>query len=250
MCRNQMRQLGLGFRLFQQDHNEMFPPAGYGTDFGQITWDSWIHRYIGGHASDADLVTGLTPTALCPKIELCPADKMPTLGSDPQWGWTTFGMRRSYAMNSVGTTWGTDYQVSTGNRTYPLPNLSAPSRHGIGIYWQDIGQLPDWDAKGYKASVIVDPAGTFLLVEEPNIQNLVGNIWPCICLGPQGTGDPYQIDPSPNAKNYGNNVYGLHGNRFNYLFHDGHVAALSINQTIGTGTLNAPKGMWTVRAGD
>jgi hypothetical protein len=95
--------------------------------------------------------------------------------------------------------------------------------------------------------VVKDPAGTILLVEEPNIQNVVGNIWPCISLGPQGGGDLYQMDPSPDAKNYGNNSYGLHSKRFNYLFH---VQALKIEQTVGSGTLAAPKGMWTVAVGD
>ena len=55
---------------------------------------------------------------------------------------------------------------------------------------------------------MADAAGTILLAEEPNIQNVVGNIWPCICNGPKYTGnsspDLYQVDPSPDAKNFGN----------------------------------------------
>jgi prepilin-type processing-associated H-X9-DG protein len=110
--------------------------------------------------------------------------------------------------------------------------------------------LPDWEAKGYKSSVVRDYAGTILLTEEPNIQNVCGNIWPCICNGPLGTGDLYQMDPAPNAKNFGNDQYGLHSRRFNYLFHDNHVESLRLEQTVGTGTLNLPRGMWTTRAGD
>ena len=45
-------------------------------------------------------------------------------------------------------------------------------------------------------------------------------------------------------------LYQLHKNRFNYLMHDGHVESLKIQDTIGTGTLAAPKGMWTVVGGD
>ena len=253
-CSSQLRQLGIGFALFATDQDDRYPPAGYGvSNTSQLAWDCWIHRYIGGHAPDADLITALVPTTYCPKIELCPADRMPTLASDPQWGWVDYGMRRTYAMNSVGPNWSTDWQVSTANQSYPLPDLSTPGRHGVGIYWQDsglAGGLPDWQAKGYKTGVVTDPAGTILLVEEPNIQNAVGNIWPCVCNGPTGTGDLYQVDPSPDAKNFGNNQYGLHGSRFNYLFHDNHVQALKLNQTVGTGTLSAPKGMWTVTPGD
>jgi prepilin-type N-terminal cleavage/methylation domain-containing protein/prepilin-type processing-associated H-X9-DG protein len=253
-CTSQMKQLGLGFNLFVDDHDDRYPPAGYGTTAGQLSWDSWIHRYVGGTASEADLITGLTPTAVSPRIVKCPGDRIPTLENDPQWGWVKWGMRRSYAMNSVGPRWSSDYQVSTAGQRYPLPDLKAPWRQGVGIYWMDGGLpatgLPDWDARGYKTSVVEDPAGTILLAEEPNIQNVAGNIWPCICNGPKGTGDLYQMDPSPNAKNFGNHQYGIHSKRFNYLFHDNHVQPLKIEQTVGTGTLDAPKGMWTVKKGD
>ena len=258
-CSSQMRQLGFGVQMFVTDNNDMFPPAGYGTpgNTGQLAWDSWIHRYIGGNAPDAELITGETSTAHCPKIEKCPADRIPTLENDPQWGWVKWGMRRSYAMNSVGPNWGTDYQVDTAGQKYPLPNLDQGGRHGVGIYWQDGGLratgLPDWEAKGYKTPVVKDPAGTILLAEEPNIQNVVGNIWPCICngpLAPPSGSDLYQTDPSASAKNFGNNQYGIHSKRFNYLFHDNHVQALKLEQTVGSGTLANPKGMWTVKAGD
>ena len=77
-----------------------------------------------------------------------------------------------------------------------------------------------------------------LLAEEPNIQNVVGNIWPCVCNGPKysstGSPDLYQVDPSPDAKNFGNDEYGIHSHRFNYLFHDNHVEALRIEQTMGS----------------
>jgi len=255
-CTSQMRQLGVGFNLFATEREDIFPPAGYGipSNRGQLAWDTWIHRYVGGHSPDPELITGLTPTEYCPKIEKCPADRIPTPLNDPQWGWVNWGLRRTYAMNSVGPRWMSDYQVPTAGQRYPLPDLTISGRHGVGIYWQDEGLpltgLPDWEAKGYKTSVVKDPSGTILLVEEPNIQNVVGNIWPCICNGPKGAGDLYQLDPAPDAKNFGNNQYGIHSRRFNYLFHDNHVSALKIEQTVGTGTLNAPNGMWTVKAGD
>jgi prepilin-type N-terminal cleavage/methylation domain-containing protein len=253
-CASQLRQLGMGFNLFSLDHEDHFPPAGYGvSDTSQLAWDCWIHRYIGGSAPDSVLIDALTPTVYAPKIELCPADRMPTLVSDPKWGWVNYGMRRTYAMNAVGPNWSSDYQVSTANQRYPLPSLDQPGKHGVGIYWSDSGLpggIPDWNAKGYSSSVVKAPADTILLVEEPNIQNAVGNIWPCVCLGPKGAGDLYQLDPAPDAKNFGNNQYGIHASRFNYLLHDNHVAALKIEQTVGTGTLANPRGIWTVAPGD
>src|SRR5437868_11173503 len=62
-CTSQQKQIGVGFNLFATDHEDRFPPAGYGitgSSSGQLAWDSYIHRYIGGNASDSDLITGLT----------------------------------------------------------------------------------------------------------------------------------------------------------------------------------------------
>jgi prepilin-type N-terminal cleavage/methylation domain-containing protein/prepilin-type processing-associated H-X9-DG protein len=246
-CTSQQRQIGLGFTLFALDHDDRFPPAAFGTPAGQLTWDSWLNHYIGGNAPDSDLITGLTSIQWCPKVEKCPADRVPIMAA-----WADYGQRRTYAMNSVGAAWSSDYQVSTANHSYPLPNLSQNGRHGVGIYWQEGNGMPDWDAKGYRTSVVADPSGTIILVEEPNYQNVIGNVWPAICNGPIGSGDLYQIDPSASvaSHNYGNSQYGLHGRRFNYLFHDNHVEALKIEQTPGSGTKTAPKGMWTVVQGD
>jgi prepilin-type N-terminal cleavage/methylation domain-containing protein/prepilin-type processing-associated H-X9-DG protein len=250
-CTSQLRQLGYGFNMFAPDHGDQFPAASYFvSDTRQLAWDSWIHRYVGGNAPDSQLNMALVPTIYAPRIEKCPADRLPTLESDPQWGWVNYGLRRTYAMNSVGSSWGSEWWVDANQ---PLPNLGVPGRHGVGISWvgQGVAGYPDWDAKSYKTSVVKDPAGTFLLVEQPNIQNAVGNAWPAFCNGPYGSGDLYQVDPNTaDAKNYGNDQYGIHGKRFNYLFHDNHVQALRIEQTVGTGTLNNPRGYWTIAPGD
>lgn len=253
-CVSQLKQLGIGITLFTADRSEMFPPAGYGTPGGQLTWDTYINRYIGGKLADADLVIGVLDVEVSPKIVACPSDRGAKVSwvGNPAW----FGIR-TYAMNSVGPAWSSQYQVSTAGQRYPLPNIS----NGVGIYWMDgglPGGLPDMDAKGYKTSVVNDPAGTLLLVEEPNGQGVAGNIWPCIANGPAGSGSLYQIDPSalpqdpnsPSGLNQGLSLYKTHGQRFNYLFHDGHTETLRINGTIGTGTTNNPRGMWTVKAGD
>jgi prepilin-type processing-associated H-X9-DG protein len=170
---------------------------------------------------------------------------------------------RSYAMNSVGPNWSTDYQVSDRFRTYPLPPLTSNDRRGVGIYWTDNGPTPDWNARGYKTSVVADPTGSILLAKNTHGQQAVGNIWTCICIGPQYSGANsdalYQINPNSNAiqdpnsdtaVNQGKALYKAHKGRFNYLFCDNHVEGLKIEDTVGSGTLNAPKGMWTVLQGD
>jgi len=73
-CTSQMRQLGTGFHLFTMDHNDQLPPAAYRTgDYQyQLSWDDYIHRYIGGADSDDDLLLGesgaITGPGFVPKI--------------------------------------------------------------------------------------------------------------------------------------------------------------------------------------
>lgn len=64
------------------------------------------------------------------------------------------------------------------------------------------------------------------------------------------TPDCIQTGNAAATMNYGSVNYGLHSRRFNYLFHDGHVEPLKIEETVGSGTLAAPKGMWTMAPGD
>ena len=179
---------------------------------------------------------------------------------------------RSYAMNCVGAAYGTQIQVSDANRTYPLPSLTQPNAHGVGIYWTDTGSTADWNARGYPTSVVRDTAGTILLTEDASSQGCAGNIWPCCCLGPQtsdgtsgGSGQPLSNRSGGSAEwhvqgtggySEGQQLYKAHSNRFNYVFHDNHVEALKMQDTVGSASgpqavqLRNPKGMWTAAAGD
>jgi prepilin-type N-terminal cleavage/methylation domain-containing protein/prepilin-type processing-associated H-X9-DG protein len=252
-CTSQQKQLGIGITLFTLDRNDMFPPAAYGAANGQLSWDVYIHQYLGGRAAEADLNQGIVDLAFAPKIVVCPADRGPKVW----WITDTFSGVRSYSMNGAGPAWQAEYQIPTAGQKYPMPQ---PNR-GVGIYWRDnglIGGRPDWDARSFKTSVVRDAAGTILLVEQPNGQGAVGNEWPSISLGPQGAGSLYQIDPAAPTQdpaatggvNQGAMTYNSHGQRFNYLFHDGHIQSLRTTDTIGSGTLTASRGMWTIAPGD
>jgi prepilin-type N-terminal cleavage/methylation domain-containing protein/prepilin-type processing-associated H-X9-DG protein len=241
-CTSQMKQIGLGFNLFIGEHDDRFPPAAYSTGpyQYQLTWDDYLNRFIGGSDSDADLMLGASSAGI-PKILKCPADRI-----EITIAWAAFGQRRTYSMN------GADQIAIGGNGSVTLP---AKPTHGLGVYlYKSDGALPPWDPPGYKSNFVTDPAGTILLAEQPEGGNIAGNDYPSFCMGPTGpanAGDqtPYQI-VTGGSQTYGNSAYGLHSHRFNYLFHDGHVEALKIEQTVGTGTLTAPKGMWTVVSGD
>ncbi len=242
-CTSQMKQLGLGFNLFNSDHEDRFPPASCSfNNLIQLTWDDYLNQYIGGTDSDSDLLKGSTAPDKVPPVLRCPADRVPTTisyGVDSQ--------RRSYAVNWAGPGW------SLASLSAPMP----PPVYGIGIYYHNFGAVPPWDPPGYKTDVIRDPAGTILVVELPNARNIAGNDWPSFCAGPGPntaysgiTPDCLQTGNANATMVYGSVSYGLHSGRFNYLFHDGHVEPLKIEQTIGSGTTNAPKGMWTMAPGD
>jgi len=64
---------------------------------------------------------------------------------------------KTYAMIGAGKSWAVDFQVDPQNGKYPLPDLNQPNRRGVGIYWQSSSGNPDWEAKGYKTSVVKDP---------------------------------------------------------------------------------------------
>jgi prepilin-type N-terminal cleavage/methylation domain-containing protein/prepilin-type processing-associated H-X9-DG protein len=241
-CASQMRQLGMAIVLFASDHAEVLPPAAYRTgDYQyQLTWDDYIHRYIGGTDSDADLEVGITDASAVPRTLKCPAD---LVQASIEWG--TYGGRRSYSMNLAG-----DWDL--------LANTPKPDpKFGVGLYIsRNDGSMPPWEPPGYKTSVVQDNSGTLLLAELPNGRNMAGNDWPSFCAGPVVatanfpwvTPDCFQIGVS--QYNYGAVSYGLHARRFNYLFHDNHVQALKETDTVGTGSMLAPRGMWTMTVGD
>ena len=293
-CASQIKQLAFGMNVFTGDHDDMFPPAAaqYG-DGSQLSWDTLINSYIGGSGSEAkSALNGVVLSAddpedaaeaiangiaLAPgKVEECPADQFPRV--DWASGPPEFA-RRSYAMNCTGagnSGYGKTVQVDDLNRKYPLPDLYNKSLncHGVGIYWTDAGGLAniDWNPRGYLVSVVRDPSGTILLAEVSSSMQCVGNVWASIACGPQtadggaqGWGNNFQIDtsaPRDAAKlttggyNTGQMLYDAHRKRFNYAFHDGHVEALRIEDTVGTATgslkvkLTYPLGMWTVIPGD
>jgi hypothetical protein len=177
---------------------------------------------------------------------------MPDVSYNP--GGLIFG-RRSYAMDAAG--------IPQINWTvYPLPPLPPAETNrlretslGVGLHVSGSYSDDGWNPTSYNTSIVKDPSGTILLVEQISADNLAGSVWPAFSLGPMATNSAgtmaglYQMAPVPSGPNYGSHTYQLHGTRFNYLVRDGHVNALQIEETFGTGTTNAPKGMWTVQTG-
>jgi prepilin-type N-terminal cleavage/methylation domain-containing protein len=239
--KSNMRQLGFGFTLYTGDNRETFPAGAlYGQDNTQYTWDTSIFPYIGSHGQSlATAESGAVDQSLVAKVLRCPND----IGPDSYWvaGQQSLG-RRTYAMNAIGPV--NDAVASWGS---PLPKPID----GLGIYWDNIATTQP-GAPGYKTSVVLSPAGTINLVEQPSGDNVCGNVWPAISIAPanfsddsQGWGECYQTDANDYV-NQGLALYTIQDKHFEYLFFDGHVASYTMQQTVGRGTTNSPKGMWTL----
>jgi prepilin-type N-terminal cleavage/methylation domain-containing protein/prepilin-type processing-associated H-X9-DG protein len=238
-CTSNLRQLGFGFVLYTADNRETFPAAAVdGNDNTQYTWDTAIHPYIGANnLSQAVLDSGAVDQGLVSQTLRCPNDTGPDsywVASQPNLG------RRTYAMNSIGPQ---DAIVSWGS-ALPKPI------DGVGIYYNEIATTQS-GAPGYKTSVVLSSAGTINLVEQAAGDNTCGNVWPSISIAPfssvtyQDGSELYQMAPN-DPINQGLALYKAEGYHFNYLFFDNHVSLLTMQQTVGTGTTNNPKGMWTL----
>jgi prepilin-type N-terminal cleavage/methylation domain-containing protein/prepilin-type processing-associated H-X9-DG protein len=278
-CMNNMKQVGAGILLFAGDHGDTFPFSGCerGTSY-QISWDSLVYSYIGGgngqnpnsmdkgaYVNDPDdaAITGIAPGL--DKILACPFDNFPKISwmTVPGSSELLFAAK-DYEMVSCGNknAQGADNLVQR-DPANGLPSITTPGFMGVGMYWEDYSSLgrPNWNAPGFQDSVVRHPSGTLMLVEVASSQAAEGNIWPCCCCGPTvadggdgGWGNLYQIDTSApqNAAtlesggyNEGLLLYKAQQNRFNYVFHDGHVEALMYQQTT-----NAAGGMWSITSGN
>ncbi len=252
-CMSGMRQLGTGINLYTGDHNDMFPPAAFGvgattSSSYQLAWDTYINRYIGGKISDAELLAldGLLGINQTPKLEHCPGDQGTRLifgtSIPAEWGARSYAMVACPEVRGVPTT--------SGSSSYALPETSL----GVGVWWQNPGGKPDFEARSYKTSAVRDATGSFLLVEQVSVNNFAGNVWGGSSLGPSGAGaasECYQSNPNADQQgNQGRDLYRRHGLRFNYLFHDYHVETLKMTDTFGSGVIRLPKGMWTIKPND
>ena len=237
VCKSNMKQLGFAFALYTADNQETYPAgACYVDPEDQYCWDVSIRPYIGGnpHIGRAALLGGVLDPTVSPLILRCPSD----IGPNTYWDATASVGRRTYAMNAIAQ----ENWTATLGQALPTPT------DGLGIYWSATGGNV-FGTPGYKTSVVPHPAQTINLVEQAAGDNVAGNVWPSVCLAPygtvggQGTGEAYQIDLS-DTNNQGLALYKLQDNHFNYLFFDGHVSLYAIQQTVGSGTTNNPKGLW------
>ncbi len=113
-CLGNVRQLSVGMNLFPLDNNDRFCPAGWGVvnyNKPQLTWDSWINRYLGGSLQPNDMINGTMFPDQGPPILLCPADRFPKNTGFIMQNGQYVAAPRTYAMNGCGQAYGTSWQV-------------------------------------------------------------------------------------------------------------------------------------------
>jgi len=260
-CAANLRQLGAAITLFASDHTGMFPPAGDSlSNSNEISWDTYVNFYITGvHLTSKELMVyedgASVPRNQSPGILLCPADTGPDTTWVAGFEQSTGHLlgRRTYAMNVSSVVQGVGWQINVQTHGYQLPTVLQ----GVGVYWEDDTNNM-LNAPSLKTSVVLLPANLILLAEEACGNNIADNVWPCICEAPYttagtGIGELAQIAPN-DTNSQGAALYANHGNTFNYLFCDNHVSALTMQQTVGNGTITnkasagngivGPRGYW------
>jgi prepilin-type N-terminal cleavage/methylation domain-containing protein/prepilin-type processing-associated H-X9-DG protein len=211
-CQSNLKQIGLGLLQYSQDYDETFPVTnGYDRPAYPKTWDELLNAYTGTKATYA----AGNKTSL---IWQCPSDSLSGYNNDSN--------ARTY---SIAFIWDGGWAAGLHGRGF-----SGPLQSGAGgtLYFS-----------GKKQSEFQDVAGTLMVAEAPNRESYIGNDSWCMVASPdnQINGNP------PTHPGLGRT---LHFEGYNYLFVDGHVKFYRPERTVGTGTMTAPRGMWTSAEND
>jgi prepilin-type processing-associated H-X9-DG protein len=191
------------------------------------------------------------------KALICPADKVAN-GDTVAANENYLGQRRSYAMvrHNMG--------VNTANNMTPNAATDWPpgsqNKTGMGVqYDYNNVTINQWvgdrtpatflagnsqQQAAMRESMILDSAGTILLTEKIDMNNVQGNQNQAHIPNANGV---QHIEAG-----HGITEASFHNNRFNYLLFDGHVTTLEPVKTLGTTntTRTRQTGMWTVLPGD
>lgn len=265
VCLNNLKQLGVAMSLYQHDGNDKLPYAAIEmfeattAATREMTWDSLLHRYIGGNLTEEQLWNPRGSLSSGKVRELpvlkCPSDMSPrpAVLAPPLPVY-----RRSYAMPRYMTSEG---KLDDGSPA-PWPP-SSDSQTGVGLNWYPTSPL--WnkadDSIGdgspahprpshqlaIKGNMIPESSGTILLTERIHVENVmmfanrqdIPDTTDHIGSGSATVHAPPYFYPP--AKNH-------HGGRFNYLMIDSHVELLLPSKT--TSDLGLRRGMWSIKAGD
>lgn len=209
-CTSNLKQLGLAVMQYTQDYDEQFPLH---TGAGKSI-DQRLAPYVGQKESNSGAETASG-------VWECPSDAAPRFN----WGGR---IKRSYAVIA-----GWDGMNSWSN--------AARIWNQSGTPFTSLAGVPSTAT----TLMMAEYSAAFNFMHEEN------GTWVMI---PSRTSDNYGFwngRPSQDGNDNGVSAPVRHFDGYNYLFADGHVKWLRPEQTLGpSGTLDWPRGMWTVNEND
>ncbi|MDR3707394.1 MAG: DUF1559 domain-containing protein [Capsulimonadaceae bacterium] len=264
-CASNEKQLGIAFVQYAQDFDETYPCNGLNGAY--VGWDSLISPYVGLKATYTQSNGTPLPTS---SFFQCPDDVLAHYNN----------AGGQYQANAVGRTYAEAATGGDGGFAHACWNPYTTGVCSIAVPGGYV--LP-----GRQTSEIPSPAATFMLVEQPNMSNLLGSSGGSWCFGPfnalntatsginatAGTQDcagHFTGTLSSSCTVAGDLHAPLHSGGWNYLYVDGHVKWQNPAQTFGkpgtgptghslngyntgtwcNGTSAAPCGPWTLDDND
>ena len=221
-CINNVRQIAMGNPLFAGDNGDQLPCAQYQDDSGNyVNWIDDIGQYIGsakGRPTSGGALPAY-PVIQCPAHHPIPAAA--SVNGFCSYVPMIYGNGVPiYSANAKQNVW-TWYN---GPLTYPRRKLTQINGQS------DVATLTELSIdKNYGGALgFYQALNVTLQVDKDSVGTQSG--W-------------------PDAKNVTKTI---HGGRVSYAFVDGHAESIKWDdaRVIGTGTTNAPGGIWTIAQGD
>lgn len=231
VCKANMRQIGQAFTMYTNETKGIFPPAYWYWTVGsfqyELTWDDLLlQKFLGKRSwTQIDVDRGYWPEQA--EIMRCPADG--------EKRWSYYGVHsyvRSYSM-PAGVNDFSNARIFYSVGTYQIMDPTGP-------------RYPNYHP--VKVTKIVNPSNKLLLVEDTSRLNLGGSLQQAtVSRADVQFLQAMTADGSVTAyiRKY------LHNGKFNYLMADGHVEAMTVEDTVYPHTqaqtqVLPPNGMWRI----
>jgi prepilin-type N-terminal cleavage/methylation domain-containing protein/prepilin-type processing-associated H-X9-DG protein len=232
-CANNLRQIGQAIAIYVSENHDVLPTAsirigtgGAYVDQWCLTWDDLINKALGGHLSEPEKEAAFAYQPM-PVLQ-CPADPILPIYTAPRV------QRRSYSLVRV-------FSNSTDRYGRNFKGIAAQFSVDDASYLRPFVQYR------LKITEVRKPAETLMAVENPSGWNAQGWENESYIDRPsdQSQFTTYTLDPLTIEQ--ARQTY--HGNQWNYLFCDGHVVSMRLEDTISRPgqppNFTVASGMWT-----
>ena len=215
-CLNNEKQVSLGFQMYAQDYDETMPYArSYcaGTpanDYTQLLSNYVMHTY--GAAQQKSAVLWSCPNDSTVRTVFGGGENTPNSYAAP-FGWNL--------NDDLAKAWTWD-QPCAGGAYFPGRTLAA----------------------------FPAPASTLLLAEKPSKMNVIGQNTSYVYRPHDNLGQDCTSTDDWSPCSASETIQPHHNGGWDYVFVDGHVKWYHPEATVGTGTLEEPRGFWTLKEDD